>query len=177
MKFGELKNLVVASALAIVAATPAYAASAANQSAQSKDYITGYIGYFDIIRHNQDTTQFGLEYRAKPLQYNIRPIVGVNITPDSAVYGYVGLNWEAPLIDNQLYLIPNFAAGIYKKGDGKQLGGPIEFRSGIELAYQFPNSQRLGLAFNHISNASIYDHNPGSETLLVTYSVPLDSFR
>ena len=176
MKFGQLRNIITISALAIVSAVPSYAASVANKSSQSKDYITGYVGYFDVIRNNQETAQFGLEYRAKPFQYNIRPIAGVNVTADSAVYGYVGLNWEAPLIDNQLYLIPNFAAGLYRKGDGKELGGPIEFRSGLELAYQFPNSHRLGLAFNHISNASIYNHNPGSETLLVTYSVPMDNF-
>lgn len=152
-------------------------ASAAQAKEDNKDYITGYVGYFDVIRNNYNAVQFGAEYRAKELQYSIRPMVGVNVTTDRSVYGYVGLNWDAELIKDQLYLIPNFAAGLYHKGDGKNLGGAIEFRSGIELAYQLPNAQRLGVAFNHISNASIYSHNPGSETVLVTYSIPLDNFR
>ncbi len=145
--------------------------------ADGTDYITGYVGYFDVIRNDYESAQFGIEYRARPLQYSIRPMIGLNVTNDESIYGYVGLNWDAELITDQLYLIPNFAAGLYKRGDGKELGGVIEFRSGIELAYQFPNSHRLGIAFNHISNASIYRHNPGSETALVTYSIPLGNFR
>ena len=149
-------------------------AIAAQQSADSQtDYITGYVGYFDVIRNNWNAAQFGAEYRAKPIQYGIRPMAGINVTTDNSVYGYVGLDWDIPLWDKQFYLIPNFAAGAYKKGNGKELGGVIEFRSGLELDYQLPNSQRLGVAFNHISNASIYFHNPGSETVLVSYSIPL----
>jgi len=159
---------------AVVGCSLVASQSMAAPTAESKrDYITGYIGYFDVIRNDYNATQFGVEYRAAPLQYGIRPMVGINITTDNSVYGYAGLNWDVALLDKQLYLIPNFAAGAYKRGDGKELGGTIEFRSGIELAYQFPNEQRLGIAFNHISNASIYSHNPGSETVLVSYSLPL----
>ncbi len=168
----QIKYSLIAAAIAIFGLT-----SAANALEDKKDYITGYIGYFDVIRNDYNSAQFGAEYRARPLQYAIRPMFGVNVTTDGSIYGYAGLNWDAELVKDQLYLIPNFAAGLYHKGDGKNLGGAIEFRSGIELAYQFPNAHRLGVAFNHISNASIYGHNPGSETALVTYSVPLDSFR
>ncbi len=167
-----VKYTGVALATAFLALT-----SAAHAVEDKKDYITGYIGYFDVIRNDYNSAQFGAEYRARPLQYAIRPMFGVNVTTDGSIYGYAGLNWDAELIKDQLYLIPNFAAGLYHKGDGKNLGGAIEFRSGIELAYQLPNAQRIGVAFNHISNASIYGHNPGSETALVTYSIPLDSFR
>lgn len=170
MKFaGGIKYLATIM-LSVLVSLPAQAAS-------DKDYVTGYIGYFDVLRNDYNATQFGAEYRGRPIQYSIRPMIGINVTTDSSVYGYVGLNWDVELLKNELYIIPNFAAGLYRDGDGKRLGGPIEFRSGIELAYQFPNSHRLGIAFNHISNASIYRHNPGSETALVTYSIPLDNFR
>lgn len=173
----NLAQKIQYSAIALVSAVSIFGiavASPAQASEDKKDYITGYIGYFDVIRNDYNATQFGVEYRARPLQYAIRPMIGVNVTTDKSVYGYVGLNWDAELIKDQLYLIPNFAAGLYRKGDGKELGGAIEFRSGIELAYQFQNSHRLGVAFNHISNASIYGHNPGSETALVTYSMPIN---
>jgi lipid A 3-O-deacylase len=151
--------------------------SAAQAKEDNRDYVTGYVGYFDVIGGDHDAAQFGIEYRARAIQYSIRPVFGVNVTTDESVYGYAGLNWDAELIENQLYLIPSFVAGLYREGDGKDLGGAIEFRSGIELAYQFPNAHRLGAQFNHISNASIYDRNPGSETAMITYSIPLDNFR
>ena len=50
----------------------------------------------------------------------------------------------------------------------------LEFRSGIEVAWRFDNRSRLGVEFTHISNAGIYDRNPGTETLTVNYSIPLD---
>jgi lipid A 3-O-deacylase len=141
--------------------------------AQAGDYLTGYAGWYDIVDGEDEAGQLGVEYRFSPVQYGIRPTLGINVTGDGAVYGYGGFNWDVPVIDNQLYLIPNFVAGLYAEGDGKDLGGAIEFRSGIELAYQMPNQHRVGVAFNHISNASIYDKNPGAETLLINYSVPM----
>lgn len=168
-----LSSIGKITAVTLTSLLASQAIAAPQNSSSDPAYITGYVGYFDVIRNNHNATQFGAEYRFSSLQYGIRPMVGINATTDSSVYGYAGLNWDVALLDKQLYLIPNFAAGIYKKGDGKELGGAIEFRSGIELAYQFQNAQRLGIAFNHISNASIYSHNPGSETVLVSYSIPL----
>lgn len=147
----------------------------AQASAVREEYLTGYAGWFDLIDKDDQSAQFGVEYRMKPLVYGIRPTVGVNVTTDSAVYGYGGINWEFELMQNQLYLIPNFMVGAYGQGRGKDLGGALEFRSGLELDYQLPNLQRVGISFNHISNASIYDKNPGAETLLVNYSIPLSS--
>lgn len=165
---------VVKSSLTLACSLLATQAMAAQPAkTQETSYITGYVGYFDVIRNDYNATQFGVEYRAAPWQYGVRPMVGLNVSTDESVYGYAGFNWDVELMNKQLYLIPNFAAGLYKRGDGKELGGAIEFRSGIELAYQFENSHRLGIAFNHISNASIYSHNPGSETVLMSYSVPL----
>lgn len=151
----------------------ALAVSFSGAALAETDYVAGYLGYFDVTQDDNSATQFGIEYRGKPLEHGLRPIVGLNATSDSSAYVYVGMNWDVPLVDKQIYLIPNFAVGAYKRGDGKRLGGALEFRSGLELGYQFPNQQRLGIAFNHVSNAGIYDHNPGAETALVSYSIPL----
>ncbi len=70
---------------------------------------------------------------------------------------------------------PSFGGGFYADGSGKKLGHEIEFRSQIELAYRFDNRSRLGVAFSHISNASIGgDKNPGVEVLNIYYALPLD---
>lgn len=141
-------------------------------SAQATDYIVPSLGWYDVTQQDNEATLLGLEYRMEQVQYNIRPMVGIFATSDNSVYGYVGAHWDVSLMRDQLYLSPNFAVGAYRKGDGKPLGGTIEFRSGIELAYQMQNQHRIGVAFNHLSNASMYDRNPGVETLLVNYSLP-----
>lgn len=134
--------------------------------------LVGSLGWYDFIDDEDPSTQLGLEYRLKPMEYGIRPTIGMTATLDGGVYGYGGVNWEVPLVDNQLYLIPNFMAGAYAQGDGKDLGHAIEFRSGIELSYQMSNAHRVGVALNHMSNAGLGDKNPGEETLLINYSIP-----
>ena len=42
------------------------------------------------------------------------------------------------------------------------------------LAYSFENNMRFGIAFSHISNAGLGDINPGTESLVLTWAVPLD---
>ncbi|MDX1975270.1 MAG: acyloxyacyl hydrolase [Rickettsiales bacterium] len=155
----------------------AFALSAALSSAASAtDYLTGGVAYYDVF-DDQNATAFNLEYRGNYLFYDmIRPIVGGFYTTDGASYGYVGFNWDVPVIKNHLYIIPGFAVGAYSKGDdGKDLGGALEFRSSVEVAYQFENSHRLGISLSHLSNASLYDDNPGVELVTATYSIPLSS--
>lgn len=142
--------------------------------AQATDYLTFYTGGFNIFEHENAsaTAQFGMEYRAEAWDWGIRPTVGINADTDGAVYGYAGINWDVAL-GKPWILTPNFMVGAYHQGDSIDLGHGLEFRSGVELSYEFENQQRLGAAFNHISNASIGDENPGAESLLVVYSVPL----
>ena len=53
-------------------------------------------------------------------------------------------------------------AGVYADNGGFDLGGPIQFRSGIELGYENRNGWRFGLSYDHRSNAGLYANNPGS---------------
>jgi len=143
--------------------------------AQATDYLSLNVGAFNALRSGEQDVQFGGEYRFNEWKYGIRPVIGAFGTSESAAYGYVGLNWDVAILPNQLYIIPNFAVGAFHEGDGKDLGGTLEFRSGIEIAYQFPNQHQLGVALNHLSNASIYDRNPGEESILLIYSIPVSA--
>ena len=67
---------------------------------------------------------------------------------------------------------PSFGIGYYQDGDGKKLGHDIEFRTTIELSYQFENENRIGISLGHISNANIGDKNPGVEVLSFSYQIP-----
>ena len=87
-----------------------------------------------------------------------------------STYLYGGINFDLLFWDH-LLIAPGFAAGWYNQGSGKDLGYPVEFRSGIELSYQFDDWRRLGIHFYHLSNASIGHRNPGEESLDVYYSI------
>jgi len=62
------------------------------------------------------------------------------------------------------------AAGVYDRGNDKDLGGSIQFRSGLELAYEMNPGSRVGAVFYHLSNAGLEPNNPGSESLVVFWS-------
>ena len=159
-------RLLSASLLISALATPAYAT----------DYLTPYVGGFNVFEHTGTDVEalFGLEYRAEVWDYGIRPTVGFSVTENGGFYGYGGVFWDIVLSEPWI-LSPNFMVGGYADGneDSEDLGSAIEFRSGIELDYKMQNEHRVGIAFNHTSNASIGDDNPGSESLIMTYSVPL----
>lgn len=140
--------------------------------AEEADHLTIYSGYFDITQDDNAAAQFGLEYRFAPIWHGLRPVAGANFTTDSALYGYGGFHYDIPLTQSIIFS-PNVVAGAYSQGDGKDLGHWIEFRSGLELQYQFESEHRIGLSFNHISNASLGDRNPGAETLLINYQMPI----
>jgi lipid A 3-O-deacylase len=133
-------------------------------------------GVYDV---NDDSTaaDFRAEYRSGWGFFDVvKPFVGLQGTSDGTVYGYFGLGVDLHLGD-KLVLTPNAAVGLLDEGSGKDLGSPIEFRTGVEIAWRFENRSRLGLAFHHISNARISEKNPGTEVLSVIYSIPFDLIR
>ena len=69
---------------------------------------------------------------------------------------------------------PGFGGGYYNAASGLDLGFDAEFRSSLELSRRFRNGSRLGFVFAHVSNGSLGDKNPGSETLGLNCAVPLD---
>jgi len=160
----KLSHLLASAVFAMSAA----AASAANAT----EYLTGILGWYDATQQEDESLEFGGEYRFEPVWHGLRPMVGVTANTDDMVYGYAGIHWDFAIMP-QVYISPNFAVGAYHQGDSKDLGGALEFRSGIEVAYEFTNRHRLGVAINHRSNADIYDSNGGTETIMATYSLPM----
>ncbi|MES2200391.1 MAG: acyloxyacyl hydrolase [Chlamydiota bacterium] len=130
------------------------------------------IGVYDII-HDPHHVLLQLEYRTffKRWTY-LRPLIGIMGTEKATLYIYGGIAGDI-FLGKSFVLTPSFAPGIYFKGKGKDLGFPLEFRSAIELSYVLPSQGRLGAQFYHLSNASYGNKNPGSESLVFFYSIPL----
>lgn len=70
-------------------------------------------------------------------------------------------------------MIPSFGVGVFDDSEEIQLGNELEFRSGIEIAYQFRNKMRAGVAIFHLSNGGISSQNPGTESLVFSVCIPI----
>lgn len=136
------------------------------------EFLSFRTGAFDI-NDNHTTAVFGVEYRSDFKDFILTPMAGGFITAEGGLYGYGGVFIDI-FLGRRVVVRPNFSVGAYSDGDGKDLGGILEFRSAIELAWRFDDRSRLGIELSHLSNASIYDSNPGTENLTINYSMPLD---
>ncbi len=163
---GTVRRLLAALALGLVA----LAGGAAH--ADDPPFIQSSVGIFDID-HEEKATAFNFEYRFADTHFWIfKPIVGGFVTTKRGLYGYGGFRIDI-FLGKRLVFTPSTAFGLYDKGNGKDLGHVVEFRSGVELDYRFDNRARLGLGFHHLSNAGIGDRNPGTEILGMFFSFPL----
>jgi lipid A 3-O-deacylase len=158
-----------------LAASLAAGSAAAQEDYREPDFITLGAGAFDI---NDDMTaaEFDIQVRLNRRLWIFKPQVGMFVTDDAGFYAYAGIYTDI-YFGRRWVLSPSFSVGGNDEGDGKDLGGPVEFRSAVELAYRFDDSSRLGLQFGHLSNASLYDRNPGEEFLILNYSLPTTVFE
>lgn len=152
----------------------ALAFSSLSSAAFAQEYLTLGAGTYDVFDEN--IANFSAEYRGAPFWHGLLPIVGVQMNVDGDIYGYAGLNYDWAITQN-FYLTPTAAVGGYHHNAGVDLGGGVEFRTGLEASYRFDNNHRAGLAFHHLSNASLYDNNPGAEQVMFTYSIPVSVFK
>lgn len=145
--------------------------SASSVAAQAADEWAFSLGGFDIIDSDK-AVEGGIELRFKPFRLwklDFRPMAGVSMTGDGNIWGYGGLRYDLEL-GRHWIVAPSFSISAYEAWDGKDLGGVIEFRSGLEVSYRFAGGSSLGLLFYHLSNARLYELNPGSESLVLVYS-------
>lgn len=131
-------------------------------------------GYYDIFDGDGGAWDFRAEYRhSEKLIWEIKPWGGAELTSDGSVWVGAGLLADFKMAPS-IYVTPSVGVGLYAQGGAdKDLGSPIEFRTGVEGGYEFMNGHRMGVAFSHMSNADIGDENPGAETLNVYYHVPV----
>ena len=131
-----------------------------------------FTGNFDFSDDKQSAILIGLQHQNENLQRdsmigNISPITGGFITENSAAYIYTGFEWNVEM--GALTFTPSFAPGLYHEGDGKDLGHVIEFKSEVQLSYEFSKDSTIGVSYNHVSNASIGDKNPGANSYMFNF--------
>lgn len=128
----------------------------------------GTAGVFD----KQQELFWTVEYRPAVRWFHLGPWLLFGTGKSEEFYAAAGVLLDLRLGDRWV-LTPSFGGGYYHAEKGLDLGFDMQFRSAIELAWRFRNGHRLGLGFAHLSNGSLGDYNPGTETLAFTWSIPL----
>lgn len=139
--------------------------------AEQQSAIAISAGAFEVFDSEDNAAEVGLEYRFAPVAsaFNLIPTLGLAANSDGGYWGYAGVRYDWQLSPKWI-LTPNFAAGLYEDGGGADLGYDIEFRTGLDIGYQVSDSSRVSLGIYHMSNAELGDENPGSESIILTYS-------
>lgn len=102
-----------------------------------------------------------------------QPAIGLSLTEDGDAWVGFGATWTGWFAHNRGYVQLHLMPGIYAQGDGPNLGSDVEFRSGAEIGYEARNGVRVGLSYDHRSNADLSSVNPGLETVQLRVSIPL----
>jgi hypothetical protein len=148
-------------------AVPAFA-----QSTNEPAFLSLGAGAFDFHDSENRSAQGEIQYRSDLKLWVFNPMVGFSATTEGSIYAYAGISLDI-FFGNRWVLRPSFAPGFYNAGGGKDLGHHLEFRSSLEIAYRFDDRSRLGLEVYHRSNAGLGDKNPGEESLMLTYAIPM----
>ena len=132
-----------------------------------------YTGMFDFSDHGKRSTLIGIQHQDENLNRNtflgnLSPITGAMITADNATYMYTGIQANYKL--GSLNFTPSFSPGYYNQGDGKDLGHALEFKSEVQLSLELPKDAQLGFSYNHLSNASLGDKNPGANSYMFNFT-------
>ena len=131
-----------------------------------------YSGTFDFSDDGARATLFGIQHQNENLFREsffgtISPISGFMMTADNATYAYTGVQAQYKI--GGLNIIPSFTPGLYGEGDGKDLGHIIEFKSELQLSIDLLKNTELGFSYNHLSNASLGDKNPGANSYMFNF--------
>ena len=131
-----------------------------------------YTGMFDFSDDGKKSTLLGFQHQNKNLNRNtflgnLSPITGALITADNATYLYTGVQAQYKI--GNLNLTPSFTPGLYNQGNGKDLGHVLEFKSELQLSLDLPKESQLGFSYNHLSNASLGEKNPGANSYMFNF--------
>ena len=131
-----------------------------------------YSGMFDFSDNGKRSTLIGFQHQNVDLSRdtflgNLSPITGAMFTADNAAYVYTGVQAQYNL--GFLNIIPSFTPGLYNHGDGKDLGHMLEFKSEVQISLDLPKDSQFGFSYNHLSNASLGDKNPGANSYMFNF--------
>ena len=144
----------------------------AEEKKSNETELNLFTGMFDFSDQTQAAGIIGLQHQNDDLFREsflgrLSPITGGFLTENNAFYFYTGAQTEYDL--GLFTITPSFAPGYYNSGDGKDLGHVLEFKSEIQMSLNLSDSTEFGMSYNHISNASLGDKNPGANSYMINF--------
>lgn len=140
--------------------------------AAGEPFSLAFSGGVSNFNKAERKAELGVEVRLPTDLWGLAMAAGLYGNDESSAWVFGGVRRDFRMARSWI-LTPAFAVALYSAGDGKDLGGPVEFRSAFEFAYEWPSRRRLALCIYHLSNAGLYDRNPGMNSVVLTYSLPL----
>ncbi len=166
------RPIILIALAGLVAAGPVLAQDPPRARAGSFNFGVG-----TSMGHSNSSAGVGLEYRLdsrpwKPREgrrFSLIPVLGITGSSRAALFGYAGFRSDFN-VTQKWRLTPGFAVGFYDRNGDINLGGPVEFRSSLDISRAVSDRMRIGVALFHISNARLYDRNPGINALAFVQS-------
>ena len=167
MKFKKLNLLLISIFFSFILSV-----NANEIKLENNNELNVYTGMFDFSDDGKSSTLIGFQHQNEDLNRdtflgNLSPITGAMITADNASYFYTGVQAQYKI--GVLNITPSFAPGYYNQGDGKDLGHALEFKSEVQLSLDLPKDSQFGFSYNHLSNASLGDKNPGANSYMFNF--------
>ena len=171
LKYIEILNRLFISAILIVGLESIGFAEEKKLEENTTEF-NFYSGMFDYSDHGKRSVLIGLQHQDEELFREsflgtLSPITGGFVTENSALYAYTGIEWNFDL--GPINFTPSFAPGLYGEGNGKDLGHILEFKSEVQASWSLTENSELGMSYNHISNASLGDKNPGANSYMFNF--------
>ena len=143
-----------------------------NKKSFNEHEFNVYSGMFDFSDDGQRAALIGFQHQNEMLQRDsflgtLSPVTGFILTENNATYFYTGIQTQYNI--GKINVIPSFTPGFYNQGDGKDLGHALEFKSEVQLSFDFLTNSELGFSYNHISNASLGEKNPGANSYMFNF--------
>ena len=166
-----MRKIILSIVIALLAVCSVNFVSTADEISNETEFNV-FAGMFDFSDVKQKSALFGLQHQnedlfRKSFLGKLSPITGGFMTEKNAFYLYTGVQAEYEL--GILKITPSFAPGYYNYGDGKDLGYPLEFKSEVQMSLDLSDNTRLGMSYNHISNASLGTKNPGANSYMFNF--------
>ena len=166
-----MRKIVLSILIALVSFSFSTYANSENQDLKETE-LNFFAGMFDFSDTNQQSGLLGMQHQNDELFRDsflgkISPITGGFLTEKNAFYLYTGAQAEYKI--GLFTITPSFAPGYYNYGDGKDLGSALEFKSEVQMSLNLSDSTEFGMSYNHISNASLGDKNPGANSYMINF--------
>ena len=163
---------IVLNILIVVISFSFFSFANSEDKSSNETELNFFTGIFDFSDTKQAAGVLGLQHQNDDLFREsflgrLSPITGGFLTENNAFYFYTGVQTEYDL--GLFTITPSFAPGYYNSGDGKDLGHVLEFKSEVQMSLNLSDSTEVGMSYNHISNASLGDKNPGANSYMINF--------